>query len=73
MTGVLGVPTIQYLPYAFFNILNPLIALMFAFVGYRVEHLPPAATRQPGSEDRRVIDHDGLMPQDQPAGGQHVQ
>jgi Na+:H+ antiporter, NhaC family len=41
MTGVLGVPTIQYLPYAFFNILNPLVALAYAFTGYRIEHVEP--------------------------------
>jgi Na+:H+ antiporter, NhaC family len=41
MTGVLGVPTIQYLPYAFFNILNPLVALAYAFTGYRIEHVDP--------------------------------
>jgi Na+:H+ antiporter, NhaC family len=42
MTGVLGVPTIEYLPYAFFNIANPLIALLFGFTGVGVEHLPGA-------------------------------
>jgi len=41
MTGVLGVPTMTYLPYAFFNILNPLVALVFAFTGYRIEHVDP--------------------------------
>jgi NhaC family Na+:H+ antiporter len=40
MTGVLGVPTIEYLPYAFFNIVNPLIALLFGFLGIGVERLP---------------------------------
>jgi NhaC family Na+:H+ antiporter len=39
MTGVLGVPTIEYLPYAFFNIANPLIALAFGFIGVGVERL----------------------------------
>jgi NhaC family Na+:H+ antiporter len=42
MTGVLGVPTIEYLPYAFFNIVNPLIALVFGFIGLGVERLPTA-------------------------------
>jgi Na+:H+ antiporter, NhaC family len=42
MTGVLGVPTIQYLPYALFNILNPLVALAYAFTGFRIEHVEPA-------------------------------
>ena len=35
MSGVLGVPTIKYLPYAFFNLLNPMIAL-----DLRVHRLP---------------------------------
>jgi NhaC family Na+:H+ antiporter len=45
MTGVLGVPTIEYLPYAFFNIINPLMALLFGFTGLFVERLPgPVST-----------------------------
>jgi NhaC family Na+:H+ antiporter len=40
MTGVLGVSTLKYAPYAFFNILNPVIALLFAVTGFRVERLP---------------------------------
>ena len=42
MTGVLGVPTVEYLPFAFFNLLNPLIALVYAFTGFHIEHLAPA-------------------------------
>jgi NhaC family Na+:H+ antiporter len=38
MTGVLGVPTVSYFPFAFFNLINPMIAIIFGFVGYRVEH-----------------------------------
>jgi len=41
MTGVLGVPTIEYLPYAFFNIVNPIIAVIFGFTGFRVERIAP--------------------------------
>jgi NhaC family Na+:H+ antiporter len=41
MTGVLGVPTIEYLPYAFFNIVNPVIAVIFGLTGFRVERLAP--------------------------------
>jgi NhaC family Na+:H+ antiporter len=41
MTGVLGVSTMQYLPFAFFNLLNPLVALVYAFTGFRVEHVQP--------------------------------
>ena len=42
MTGVLGVPTIEYLPFAFFNLFNPLIALAYAFTGFRVERITPS-------------------------------
>jgi len=41
MAGVLGVATIKYLPYCFFNLLNPIIALIYAYTGFRVEHVPP--------------------------------
>jgi NhaC family Na+:H+ antiporter len=43
MAGVLGVPTLDYLPYAFFNLINPLIAIIFGFTGFRVEHSEPGA------------------------------
>jgi Na+:H+ antiporter, NhaC family len=50
MTGVLGVPTIEYLPFAFFNIVNPLIAVIFGFTGFRVERLaPPGDTPDPAA------------------------
>jgi NhaC family Na+:H+ antiporter len=42
MTGVLGVPTMEYLPFAFFNLINPIIALVFGFTGFHVEHRQPA-------------------------------
>jgi NhaC family Na+:H+ antiporter len=48
MTGVLGVPTIEYLPYALFNIANPLVALLFGFLGLGVERVPKAGEAEPG-------------------------
>ena len=45
MAGVLGVATVSYLPYAFFNILCPIIAIAFALTGIRVEHLEPVSRR----------------------------
>ena len=32
-TGVLGVPTLQYLPFAFFNYLNPIMAILMTYFG----------------------------------------
>ena len=40
MAGVLGVPTMSYLPYCFFNLLSPLIALIYGFTGFRIERIP---------------------------------
>ena len=50
MTGVLGVPTIEYLPYAFFNIANPLIAMLFGFTGLFVERLSGPARKEDAVE-----------------------
>jgi len=43
MSGVLGVPTLSYAPWALFNILNPLVAIGYAVTGFHVERLPDAA------------------------------
>jgi NhaC family Na+:H+ antiporter len=36
MAAVLGVPVLLYLPFAWFNILNPLLVVLYGFVGFRV-------------------------------------
>jgi NhaC family Na+:H+ antiporter len=56
MTGVLGVPTIEYLPYAIFNIVNPLIALLFGFTGIGVERLSASVgKRLPGRTGESAV------------------
>ena len=47
MAGVLQVPTVEYLPFAFFNLINPLLAIGFGFTGFRVEHQQPAEPQAP--------------------------
>jgi NhaC family Na+:H+ antiporter len=49
MAATLGVPTIVYFPYCFFNFLNPLIGLGYGFAGVNVQRLPPAD--QPALEE----------------------
>jgi len=41
MAGVLGVATAAYLPYAFFNLLSPVISLIYGFTGFHIEHVEP--------------------------------
>jgi len=40
MAGVLGVATISYLPYCFFNLFSPVISLIYGFTGFRIERVP---------------------------------
>jgi NhaC family Na+:H+ antiporter len=36
ISGVLGVPTASYLPFCFFNILSPILDVLFGFIGFKV-------------------------------------
>ncbi|MBR1803791.1 MAG: sodium:proton antiporter [Muribaculaceae bacterium] len=41
---VLGVPTLTYLPYCFFNLLCPLMSILIAAIGWRIKRTEPTAT-----------------------------
>ena len=44
---VLGVSTLVYLPYCFFNYLSPLMTLLVAAVGYKIfRHKPKAVSEE---------------------------
>jgi NhaC family Na+:H+ antiporter len=38
---VLGIPTLTYLPYCFFNILSPLLSIVVAATGYKIKKYAP--------------------------------
>ena len=40
ISGVLGVPTTAYLPFCFFNILSPLLDVVYGFIGFKVRRAP---------------------------------
>lgn len=42
MATTLGVATFAYAPYAFFNLINPLISAAYGFTGFTIEKLPPS-------------------------------
>jgi NhaC family Na+:H+ antiporter len=46
MAATLGVPTLVYLPFCFFNIASPVLDVVYGFTGFRTE---PADSDQPGS------------------------
>jgi NhaC family Na+:H+ antiporter len=43
MAATLGVATVAYAPFTFFNFLNPLISIVYAFLGFRMLQAVPAA------------------------------
>ncbi|QOY63669.1 Na+/H+ antiporter NhaC [Lysobacter sp. H21R4] len=47
MAATLGVATMDYLPYAFFNLVGPLVAVVSAYAGFKILMLPRAAGAAP--------------------------
>jgi Na+:H+ antiporter, NhaC family len=43
ISGVLGVSTAAYFPYCFFNLLSPILDVIYGFIGFKVKTLPAAA------------------------------
>src|SRR3954447_14721242 len=41
MSGVLGVATVAYFPFCFFNFVTPILTLLYGFTGFRIEKVPP--------------------------------
>ena len=39
------------LPFAFFNLISPLLSIAFGLTGFRVEHVKPEAAQSPGPAD----------------------
>lgn len=46
MAATLGVATLEYLPFAFLNLINPLIAVLFGYMGIAVARVAPAPAQQ---------------------------
>lgn len=61
MAAVLGVPTLAYLPCCFFNILSPILSVLYGFTGFKIERVTPgSATTTPEiPETPQAIDEDG--------------
>ena len=51
MAATLGVATTSYVPFAFFNLINPLVSIAFAFLGLRMLRTAEAKTASPTDRD----------------------
>jgi len=43
MAATLGVPTFAYLPFAFFNLINPVVSVIYGFTGFTIEKIDEEA------------------------------
>jgi len=43
MSATLGIATIAYLPFCFFNLADALVTFLFAILGVKIKHLKPQA------------------------------
>jgi len=50
MAGTLGVATFAYLPFCFFNLVNPLISIIYGYTGFKLIPLDKSAELEPLSE-----------------------
>jgi NhaC family Na+:H+ antiporter len=51
--SVLGVATLTYLPYCFFNIISPVLSVIVAAIGWKIKKLPATA------ENKKSVPDDG--------------
>ena len=63
ISGSWGVSTAAYFPFCFFNLLSPLLDVLFGFIGFKVPSSTPAegeeeAAATPASDDARQAPSD---------------
>jgi Na+:H+ antiporter, NhaC family len=46
MAATLGIPTLLYFPYCIFNIVSPILSLLYGITGFKVEKMPPAVVEE---------------------------
>ena len=51
MSATLGVATMAYLPYCFFNLINVLVSLAYAALGFQIKHIEPEAAVEAPPEE----------------------
>lgn len=51
MAATLGVATVAYAPFAFFNLINPLVSLFYGFTGITITRIEPPASGDPRGDE----------------------
>ena len=56
MSATLGIATIAYLPYCFFNLINVVISFAYALIGFQIRHIEPGVELSPAPEQVTLYD-----------------
>ncbi len=51
MAATLGVATVAYLPFAFLNLINPVISMVYGFTGFTITKIQPPGSAGPATGD----------------------
>jgi NhaC family Na+:H+ antiporter len=51
MSATLGVATMAYLPFCFFNLINVLVSFIYAIIGFQIKRLAPEQSREEAPEE----------------------
>ena len=54
VAATLGIATFAYLPYCFFNLINPALSLIYAALGRAIERVAPSDEPTEGPQEIRV-------------------
>ena len=50
MSATLGIATMAYLPFCFFNLINVLVSFLYALFGFQIRHIEPEVERAAAPE-----------------------
>ena len=53
MSGVLGVATLEYFMFCFFNLINPILAIIYAYLGIKILRLKPPVMNIDDKADKK--------------------
>jgi len=53
MSATLGIATIAYLPFCFFNLINPVLSFIYALIGFQIKHVDPGEEIEETPEEVR--------------------
>ena len=53
MSATLGIATVAYFPFAFFNLINPVLSIIYALLGFQIKHLKPGEVFKETPEEVR--------------------